>query len=271
MTVQPTGVGDFTGTTAIVPADLLLDQQASVTIAAGSSEVFGPYEITSPSYAIAVDGVCNAAATLPILNAVVEWIDSATGLVVDQQTWYWLTTPQSPGDLCALTTGRGPTNADTVQITLNNFDPAKSVTIDYALWISSRIVTRHDWRMVTLNGLTLGYTEPLSNLQAGLPAWVAQLSLAANSSETWLCPLYSGQVQFTWQFGTATAMTINISAPLPDQAAANQPQLYNPASPAQAGTAALFLPRCPVYVKISNGNAAAENVRWSMTVLEYAS
>lgn len=271
MTTQPTGVGDFTGTYAIVPADLLLDNQQSVSIGAGIGLEFGPYVITSPSYGIALTSVVSLSGTLCVYRVTLTWTDSESGLVVDAQTWYATGSTASFGLNGTLTAGRGPSNADTLTVTIANLDPAEPITIDYASWQSSRIVTRHDWRTVVQNGQLLVFSQPLSNLLAGQLAWVFNNAVAANSSPTWLCPLYAGQVQLTWFYPTATNMGLEVYVPLPDQTAANQPQLYNPSAVAAAGTITLLLPRCPVVVKVINNNSSTESVHWSLTIGEYAS
>lgn len=271
MTTQPTGVGDFTATTAIVPADLIIAQETGQVIAAAGQVTYGPFTVTSPSYGIALDAVIANTATQPVLKATVDWVDSATGLTVDEQAWYWVGTPTSPGAVGALTTGRGPTNADTVFVTISNFDPAQAVTIDLALWQSSRIITRHDWRGIVVNGLLPGYSVPSSNQQAAMLAWENSVSIGVGATFKWLCPLFAGQVLWTWNLSSNSSVAAQMFVIMPDAPGGINPTVWNPAVPATNGETELVFPRAPVDVQIHNGGAAAITVSWSLAMLEIAS
>lgn len=270
-TPSPTGTGDFTGSSVIVPADLMMDQQTAQVIPTNSQVTYGPYSMTSPAYAVAFDAVLNANASPGILRIRMVWSDSVTGLTVSQQTWYCTGSTGSPGSSNSLTTGRGPTEADTLTVFVANLDTTHTAIIDLAVWQHSRIVTRHDWRTVNQGALPPGFTSPKIVAAAGVLGYEGSFSIGPASGVEWQCALYAGQAQLFYQLSTVTSVSIQVIVPLPD-ASGSPLELYNATPPAAAsGTLYLALPRCPVVLEISNSGAGTLTGQWSLMIQEFAS
>lgn len=265
------GTGDFTDSIVFVPADLLMGQAISQVIGPNTQVSFGPNTMTSPSYTVAMDAILNANASPGILRVRMIWSDSNTGLTVGQQTWYVTGSTGSPGPSNSLTTGRGPTEADTLTLLVANLDTSHSVTVDVGLWQNSRVVTRHDWRGITQGPLPPGFTTPKIVAPAGVLGYEGSFSIGAASGVEWQCSLYAGQAQLFYQLSTAANVSLQVLVPLPD-ASGSPLELYYATPPAAAqGTLYLSLPRCPVIVSIANSGGVALTGQWSLMIQEFAS
>lgn len=271
MTTPPTGVGDWTPTVTAIPSDVLIGQKTGLVISAASSQVFGPYAMTSPAYAIAVDALVSASATVPFLSVLMTWTDPSSGLTVGEEKWYITGTSTSPAAANALTIGRGPTKAGKLTVTITNYDPATSAAIDLAVWQSSRMVTRDDWRGLQQGGVIPGYTSPDCAAAAGMLGWMNSVTIGAGNSETWCCALYAGQAQFIFGAGSTPDVNVALYLPAADFPAASWPFFYNQAVTAITTQLYLPLPRGPVILHATNFAASAVTVTWSLAIQEFAS
>jgi hypothetical protein len=270
MSVLP-GLDDFTGAQAALSADLNILQETGVVIAASGTVTYGPFAVNSPSYAVAIDALISASATFGLLLISMVWSDSETGLTVGAERWYFSGTTASPAISNGLTFGRGPTKANQLTVTIDNYDPAQSATVDVAIWQSSRTATRDDWRGNPNGGGYVTYTVPNTESLSCALGWVTNHALAASGVVTYQCALYAGQAAFEFVSSATGDVGIEILAPLPDRASGNWPVLLENAAIGELFTGTLVLPRCPVIVQITNSSAASTNVTFSLTALEFAS
>jgi hypothetical protein len=265
------GLEDFAQAQAALSADLNILQETGVVIAASSSVTYGPMAVNNPAYAVAIDALVNASATFGLLLVSLVWSDPVTGLTVGAERWYYSGTTASPAISNGLTFGRGPTKAGQLTITIDNYDPAQSATVDVAVWQSSRVATRDDWRGNPNGGGYVTYTVPNTESLSCALGWVTAHALAASGQISYQCALYAGQAAFEFVSSATAAVGVEIFAPLPDRASGNWPVLLENAAIGEVFTGALVLPRCPVVVQITNNSAAPTNVTFSLTALEFAS
>lgn len=164
---------------------------AGLALAAGGSLTLGPYAITQISYEAALWLNIPGAATVPFCRVLIDWIDSASGLTVAQDTW-WL----AAGNAGAVkTAGTGPAKADQMQITLTNADPAQEISGSYAFTQSSRFFARDSWQSIVFPGVP-AYTLPGSDSTADLLA-ATTISIGAGESISRLMPLFNGTAQIS--------------------------------------------------------------------------
>jgi hypothetical protein len=271
MTTPLVGTGDFTGSMSVVPSDIQLDLQAGVVIAANTTQSFGPYAMTEPSYAITTDALFSALAAVANYAVVFRWLDPVTGALVASEKWYPTGTTSSPPVNSQLTVGRGPTKAAVLLIQVTNGDPAQSMTIDFTLWQSSRVVTRDDWRGLALGGGYPFYTVPLSESRAGILGWVNLQAIANTISFSWQAALYFGQAQLFYSLSSVTNVNLIVSVPFENRTTPNYPQLFSGPLTLLQNTLNLSLPRCPVIITISNNSGGPVTASWSLTIQEFAS
>ena len=271
MTTPAVGAGDFTAATAMSPADVLMDNQAQVAIGPGVTKSYGPYLMTQPAYAAALAALMPANTAVGILKVTVTWSDPVTGLIVGQQRWFVASTSTAPALSNELHTGRGPTEGGQLQIDITNQDTAQTATVDLAVWQSSRVVTRHDWRTITHTAVTGGFTTPSSHPRSGSLGWAASATIPATQNTTWLCALYAGQGELFVITPQFASVTMQVSVPYSDAAVASQPFLYSQVLPTQQSLFAVTLPRCPVALELINQGGVPAIVSWHLILQEFAS
>jgi hypothetical protein len=271
VTTPLVGTGDFTATITGIPSDIQLDLQAGVVIAANTTQSFGPYAMTEPSYAVSTDALFNVAATVANYAVTLRWLDPVTSALVASEKWYPTGTTSSPPVNSQLTVGRGPTKAAILVIQVTNGDPAQSMTLDFTLWQSSRTVTRDDWRGLALGGGYPFYTVPLAESRAGLLGWVTNQGIANTISFSWQAALYFGQAQLFYSMSSVTNVNLIVTVPFENRTSPFYPTLFSGPLTLLQNTLNLSLPRCPVVVTISNNSGGPVTVSWSLTIQEFAS
>jgi hypothetical protein len=271
MTTPNQGMADFTAATAIAASDVVVSQTTAVVIAKASGYTVPEFQVTTPAYAVTWSAFLPSGSTAGLLRVTLNWIDSSTSAMVSQQRWYVPATSTTPAENNILVCGRGPTEADTMSITIENYDPDNQATVYLNVWQSSRFVTRHDWRGTLQSGSLFGYTSPANNMSGLVIAWETDTEIPASSNVAWQCPLYAGQALLTLPEGLAEDVDMSVSAILPDAASGFAVPLYQLTTAASLVQAQLSLPRCPVIVSFGNTAATANAVEWSLIAQEFAS
>jgi hypothetical protein len=179
---KPTIVGQPAGTIG-----------ASATVTPISSQ-----PVSQTGYEIAVSLQVSAAATDPGVLATLTWTDSVSGQTVASEQWILGAASAAAQLYC----GTGPTKGDTLTITLQNLDPAQSVTYSLSLTQNSRLYVRDDWRQLTNNAVPGQTVNASANPAANLLLSVST-NVAASTAISRLIPLYAGRVTFNFQGGNA--------------------------------------------------------------------
>lgn len=166
----------------------------SGTIGAGSEITLGPYNISQIAYEfILTVGTTQDIAVAPV-SVSFAWTDSNTGLTTDIQVYNFYAAYTGAGGDAHLVEGHGPSNADTLTVTIT----ASSLAVAYAasLLQSSRNYLRHEWRTqnpagaITFPTMTYISCIPAANILG------SQTSPSLNSSSiTYLLPFFVGTAQ----------------------------------------------------------------------------
>ena len=156
-------------------------------------------------------------------------------------------------------------------IELTNNDPLQSLTVDFALWQSSRLVTRHDWRTIRFFSTNPAGSRPTVNLESSIVAYVPAATLNPSTTQGWICPTYAGQASLTLVATAYGGISVQIFAALAPLTLLSWPSLWQSTPAAGINSQPLALPRCPVYIEIGNSGADPEGVGWTLIATEFAS
>jgi hypothetical protein len=181
----------LTGVPLLALSGALLES-TSFPVPGGAGVTFPTLAVTQLGYEIQVSCSVGSAATNPYVSADMSWIDSASGLVVAEETWVLAA---ASGNNVNTFIGTGPTKGDTLTVTITNVDPAVTATVSLVLLTNSRIHSRDRWiQSVTNNppGITLTGGHPLSGVIASYSAQV----IDSGNTRSFLLPLYAGDVLF---------------------------------------------------------------------------
>lgn len=153
----------------------------------GTQQQIGPLAMGQTGYEIFVSVTATSGLAQPFLSVLMQWSDSATGLLVAEEQW-WLAGAFPSAQQY---TGTGPTKGDTLLITVTN-DAPSGMTYDIALAQNSRAYARDDWRQITNNAVpnnTAGNTDAPGNF-----LFEASPNVAAGNTLMRIVPLYAGRV-----------------------------------------------------------------------------
>lgn len=150
-----------------------------------------------------------------VFQATINWYDSTTGLLIDQDQYVGLV--RAPTDTTGFTTNiKGPSKGDQFQLLIKNCDPTggSTQTVGIVFLLNSRVYNSDQIytpnfgpASVTTTGFQIGNSGDDQYISAG-----QNTALAANSTDYWVIPPNIGQVWFNlWETGVSGS---NISARL---------------------------------------------------------
>jgi hypothetical protein len=233
---------------------------SSGTIGAASSVIKGPYTIGQTSYEVMLEfGTTQNAAIAPVAVEM-QWSDSSSGLITATQVYNVYAAYTGAGGQTHQIEGHGPSNADTLTVTLSAPDGA--VQYQWALLESSRLYQRHEWRTqnpagnITFPTLTYASCVPAANILASQ----ATASLASGANAIYLLPFFVGTAQM-W-FNTSTQVSGG-AALLQDQLSALSSatmQRWKSASNGDQTPTSIVLPRDQCQVELLNSTGAAASM-----------
>lgn len=266
---SPQGAADFAPASIAVPSDVQIGQVLTGTQAVSSGSVVLTEQITMPSYLVCCAFSWAATPTVPFATVQLSWEDPSTLLDLDLETW---TVPGSDATLATSTvthTGRGPTRAGLLAVTVWNNDPAKVMTYNITVYQSSRVITRADWRQIAALAVPnfAGSNDDPTSLILGSENGA---TLAASGSDSWLCDLWAGPAWLTISQSPAETLHVFL-LPQDPQGLATVPYGYFSIDAAGGLYQQVTLPRCPVQLQINNTSATATSVTWSLIAQETAS
>lgn len=182
----PSGIST-TGVPLLGNSNVLENQQSQVLAAAGNTSY--TVSVNQIGYEIAFQLNMSGSATVPFVGVTMQWIDTASGQIVEQEQWYLAV--GSAANKAYI--GTGPSQGNQLKITLTNYDPSFTVAYNFTLSQTSRLYVLADWQC-TDNVSVPTFTNPDMDLQAGI---VADSNIAVTSATNIarLMPLYYGTVE----------------------------------------------------------------------------
>lgn len=175
------------------------------TIAISGTAVDGPFTVTQPNYELYVSAIWTGAPLGRPLTVNLTWTDTASGLVLDSETYSIL--PGAFGGTPHQVTIRGITKANSVTITYSNLDSGVSLSVTRALFMNSRNLQRNICK--SLNSPTLWTGAPFvngyGNIATNIIADYFNASVAASGQAFVLGAMYNGDVKIQ----VATGIGVN--------------------------------------------------------------
>jgi hypothetical protein len=222
--------------------------------------------ITQPGYECVVITKIPNTATVPFVRVRLAWVDSSSSQIVAETIWVQPCSTVAPGWQCM---ARGPSKADLVQVTVQNWDSAQSVTALVCVLANSRVYpgdvlvndTFQDSSAVVPTW-TLAPNSPLTEVLGQ----VSSQSIAAAGSSTWLIPPGNGaRGILTMNTGASSASNVRTNLyPVPAVLFSSNPPLV-PGAPAVNDFAAEFIvPRAPMSLTVANLGTAAITTSWTL-------
>lgn len=234
---------------------------AATSLAIGGSNTSAAAVITQPAYEIYVSCFATAGGLGAIAHVRIDWSDSATGLVVDQDS-FWVSPGTGTGAAAHVFKGRGPTKGNQAKIFVQTpGNSSAAVTFAYTFFQSSRLITTGTdediWFTVQSPSLSSGpplvQNDPIARVIAS-----ESLSVAASSSSTSQgLPLYNGPV---WIRFATTSGANDAQFEIDDiiDPNINQDTVFKAQSDATGRiNVAWRLPRIQCQVILTNQNASA--------------
>jgi hypothetical protein len=280
---RPPGIGaggGFPSSSARKQALDLVDMAGQVFPAGVGVTVYNQPFIGA-SYQVALDFLTLVAPAVPVVKISMLWKNRKGGVILGLQHWFVTITNVAPANGNGLVTGRGPADADFLQVIIKNLDTT-DVTGDFLL-VQSGLpqIARHDWRSAsnnilgtyTFNGVT--FSTPVSDCPNNMLGYVAGIgpNLPHGQAINRLYGLYAGEVQLCVQLGLALNTAVVQVFSIDPEFASPMPQIYpNQNFATTAFVADLTLPRGPVIIALGNNDAAVDTSA-SITLLpkEFAS
>lgn len=271
-----TGHPDWQGTGLVHGIDLLAGPNATVTLTPGQSRSV-PILFAKPGYVVSMFASIGAGAGIPFCQVDLEWEDATSSVVLDFQTW--IIPAVSSGGYTMR--GSGPVRGPLGIFTFTNLDGGNNMTVTYSVIETTQHIARDDWRGPLGRGFGAvpNYTLANSNISAGILQAVpptAGNTVPANSTITYLLPLYCGPMQLS----TTAAANIAISVRVPNQLPAVP---YGGQGAGGIGaanwidltltdvTVQLNFPRVPMVLGMTNNTGAAIAFSQLLNILEQVS
>lgn len=222
--------------------------------------------ITQPSFelVIACDG--NSVLANPFAYVFVNWIDSATGNLVEQNSMVVPVVTASNNSVVVL---HGPSKADQVQLSVGNLDSAGSFKLYLTLLANSRVYVEDSshWINGQFSGVTIGsFTLPTYSNNNEVLGTVSNFTIPASGGQTWLAGMGNGK-RCTLSMATGTTAGGNFRVhvwPMPSSQFGASPELV-PTAPADTAFNQDFIaPRTPLLVTLDNRQTTAITCNWTL-------
>lgn len=266
------GQPDWGGTALVHGIDILANG-FGVSMAAGQTISFPPFEVTRPGYLLNVEASYpGASGNNPLCSVDFGWYDAGQNVHFGHETWR---IPAGVTNNGYFHTGRGPTKGQLLQLSFTNRDLTQPMESTFWLAQTTQHASRDDIR------LHLGGTSPVFNDAPGQDATYNRLLSTTNAAigigatVDWLLPLYSGQAQIFWKAtGQSAAGVLSVGIRQADalQVFPYDYQLVATASPFIAPDNQLVtLPRKVSFVEVINNGTTPVALSMVMTAQEYSS
>lgn len=271
------GYPDYFGTPLVHGINFLTSVGQTTTVPANSSVSF-TLLCSHPGYFIDTFAtVASSSSTVPFYSITFDWMDSGQLALIDRQRFYLAAASSGTWRTC----GKGPNRGQLIKVTLTNYDPSFSMTVNYTIGESTQHIARDDWRTVDYatasvpqfgtfanfpNGLSKG------DLAAGILMTDTADTIGAGVSWKFLLPLYVGQVY--WQLLANANIAASIRTPNELSTAPfidNNTPIWIDLTITDV-TVALAHPRCPMVLNVQNTSGSGiAGVSMSAVMLEFCS
>jgi hypothetical protein len=248
----------------------LVADQASTGLPSGNAITIGPETIGQIAYEFVIQiGATQNTAITPC-SIEFQWTDSTSGLVTATQVYNVYGAYTGAGGNPHIIEGHGPSNSDTLTVTITN-SGAQALQIAYSLLQSSRLYQRHEWRTQNPAGNISFPTFTYISCAPAINILAAQQtgSIANNTSVTYLLPFYVGTALVYLHSATAA---VGASATLQDNLTnLNSVSIQKYSSIATGDLAppgSATLPRDQCTIVVANATGAASNVQFGMIAQE---
>lgn len=238
----------------------------AINIAGGGTQTIANLPITQLGYEIELLLQIPNTATIPFLDVVLKWTDATGNNTVARERWMLSCGSAVNYDYI----GTGPTKGSILKITLNNQDPAQTITGSLIVLSNSRIYQRDRWianQTQSVPTFTATTGDPLREILGQIEG----ISVAAGTTATRLFPCYHGDV---WFYVEQTGIAANVSACKLQTAPTSvlgTTDFYSsaPAGGIGAGIGQLVrFPRAPVLFSYINSGAVAAVVSVKAIMLD---
>jgi hypothetical protein len=266
------GHPDWAGTALTHGIDIVANG-FGVTMAGGQSIAFPPFTITRPGY------LCNIAADMTAGGStdprcVVDfgWYESTGNTHFGHEAWVM---PAGAGGNDYAHTGRGPTKGQLLQLTFTNADPLVGCQATFWLAETTQHASRDDIRLHSAGSSPVWTNAPGLVPIEDILADTGAVVVPANSSQTYLLPLYSGQASLFWSATGQSAANVAsvevVRAPGPASHSDTYFQLAG-ATPFRSSPGLLVtLPRAVCLLVLGNTGTSPCTFQVSMYAQEYTS
>jgi hypothetical protein len=239
----------------------------TTVINAGAFPVLPAVSITQPSYEISISANASGAGAAGPLEIDVLWQDAASLATLGEETWWiWPATAVTTHVI----TGRGPVKGSRLVIGFSNTSAVMQYTVVTTCYARSHLYLRDDWRTSSLNGTVAANPLAGNDLKAGMIGNRSVVGLAAGASDITVLPLYNGRAQLYADTSSSTSdmlITIQDSAD-PNAEGLGTRRLRYASNSAGLLAAEIALPRYQCQVSLTNNNAAAKNLFYSLSTFE---
>lgn len=203
-----------------------------------------------------------------------KWTDTASGDVIKEKWYSWWVGNSASGGLPAgdnIVTGRGPTRGDQLAVSLIGAAGTGIITYQLAIF-ETGFAPERDYASHRVWGTdTSGRAQISNDIRSGIIGSVFTANLAAGASQANELPLYKGKVRILLNSASAASdAEISFSA-------LDDPNLVLPTGiiyDAHTGPDGnlndeLYLPGIQCFASITNHNAAAKTLKYSIVEAEY--
>lgn len=243
--------------------------------AASSASVTIPF--LKPGYVISVSAlVANSLSTIPFMTADMHWTDS-TGAAFFGRVKYCFPMTQSGTFTVG---GSGPVRGPFGILTFTNHDPTYGATVTVSVIETTQHIARDDWRgplegdpsLVGVIPIYNGGTNfaPTGDVARATFANINSGVIPNNTTDTFLLPLYTGDVGFTFSATAGLNITIRPPTQLANVEGIGDEAMYNATNVTNVAIGEL-MPRVTCVFTVNNTSGGNVNFSIQSTILEYTS
>lgn len=242
--------------------NVLLNQ--TVTVAAGSSNTFSPVAVPQIAYNALVQLKENVSGTTPLADIAFSWQDAVSLLQVRSDTYQtWIGAPSASHSVY----GFGPSRANQLVVTIKNLD-SQAITASVLIISESRIYPYDIWRSVRALPVISGQTGVQCRPESNILAYNVS-NIGAGVTDVFALPMWIGACNLFVATGSGVAdCTAKLQYLDTNQIGSTFTVFDQNTSASGLLQAESFLPRNACLLSLKNGNAAAQNISYTLTAIE---
>lgn len=230
------------------------------TFSQGQTRVYGPSAFGQISYEIYFSCTSSASETNPQFIIELDWINSASGLIVSTERWF-VCGASSPASNVYVGTGRA--KGDTLQVSVTYNGAIASGSGSIVILRSSRVYVRDDFRSTVFNGFPFtpngGYDPNANLLLETLP------TVSAGGQVSRSMALYAGTVRLT---GSTQAGAANVTIITQDATFSNNVVFEQNIAANSIINSQLDLPRKQCILILTNNGSGSQQIGVAVYVSE---